>query len=69
MRLDIQLEPLGEEADSALAEWVAASALKVGQDGRIEVVPDRCMDILAELRSRCYDRGLIVNGKFFGTED
>ena len=69
MRLDIQLEPLGEEADSALAEWVAASALKVAEDGLIEVDPDRCFDALVELRGRCYDRGLIVNGKFLGKED
>ena len=69
MRLEILLEPPGAEADSVLQEWLAASGLLVAADGQIEVAPDRCLEVLVELRSRCYDRDLIVNVKFIGKED
>ena len=69
MRLDILLEPPGDGADSVLSEWVAASGLRVGEDGLVEIVSDRCLDLLAELRSRCYGRGLNVSSKIFGKED
>jgi hypothetical protein len=69
MRLDLLLEPPGAEADSVLQEWLAVSGLLVAVDGQIEVAPDRCLDVLVELRSRCYDRDLILNVKFTGKED
>jgi hypothetical protein len=69
MRLDILLEPPGAEADSVLQEWLAASGLRLATDGQIEVEPDRCLEVLVALRSRCYDRGLIVNVKFTTKED
>ena len=69
MRLDILLEPPGAEADSILREWFEASGLEGDEDGQVEVAPDRCLEVLVELRSRCYDRGLIVNVKFTGKED
>ncbi len=69
MRLDIFLEPPGAEADTVLQEWLAASGLQVAADGQIEVAPDRCLEALVALRSRCYDLDLIVNVKFTGKED
>ena len=69
MRFDILLEPPGSEADSVLQEWLMASGLQVDADGQIAVAPDRCLEVLVTLRSRCYDRDLIVNVKFIGKED
>ena len=69
MRFDILLEPPGAGADSVLQEWLAASGLQVAGDGQVEVSPDRCLELLVALRSRCYDRGLIVNVKFTSKED
>jgi hypothetical protein len=69
MRLEISLEPSGAEAAGVLEEWLAAFGLQVGDDGQVEVSPDRCLDVQVALRSLCYDRGLIVNVKFYGKED
>ena len=69
MRLDILLEPSGAEADSVLQEWLMASDLQLDADGQIVVAPDRCLEVLVALRSRCYDRGLTVNVNFAGEKD
>ena len=69
MQLDILLEPPGAEADSILQEWLKFFGLHLAADGQVEVSPDRCLVVLVELRSRCYDRGLTVNVKFTGKED
>ncbi len=69
MRLDILLEPPGAEAGSILEDWLKFFGLQVATDGQVEVSPDRCLEVLVALRSRCYDRGLTVNVKFTGKED
>lgn len=69
MRLEILLEPPGPVASGVWQEWLGATDLQVADGGQVEVNPDRCLDLLVELRHLCYERELTINVKFNGQED
>ena len=66
MQLDVQLEPLGKQAESVMANWQRDQGLSVSGHRRVEIAPEDCLAALADLRDRCYDRGLVVNVNFTG---
>lgn len=69
MRLDILLEPPGPEAESVVLEWLESTGLQLAAGAQVEVNPDRCLEVLVELRRHCFERELTVNVKFTGKEN
>jgi|GEM_PF-6205442 len=69
MRLEILLEPSGVEADNTLMECLETFCLSIRPDNLVEIDPDRCFEVLAALRGRCYDQGLTIDVKFHGKAD
>ncbi|MCA1765778.1 MAG: hypothetical protein LC633_05965 [Desulfobulbaceae bacterium] len=69
MRFEILLEPPGDQAGKIMRDWLAAFSLTPGADNLIEAGPDDSFELLAELRKRCYERGMTVNVKFYGKDD
>ncbi len=66
MLVDVLLEPAGEEAEVILQQWITDRSLAVGADGRVEIRSGLCLEALADLRSRCYDRDLLIDATFSG---
>ena len=69
MLVDVLLEPAGEEAAVILQQWLRDRGLAVGVDGRVEVGSELCLEALADLRARCYDRELVINATFAGDRE
>ncbi|MFO7606319.1 MAG: hypothetical protein R6W72_08475 [Desulfurivibrionaceae bacterium] len=69
MRLEIFLEPPGDEAEKIVRDWLDTFSLTQGTDNRVEAGPDDTFELLAELRKRCYERGMTINFKFYGKGD
>jgi hypothetical protein len=66
MLVDLLLEPAGEEAEVVLQQWLRNRGLASGIDGRVEIRSTLCLEALADLRARCYDRDLLINATFVG---
>ena len=66
MLVDVLLEPAGEEAEVIRQQWIRERSLTVGADGRVEISSALCLEALADLRSRCYDRDLLIDTTFSG---
>jgi hypothetical protein len=69
MLVDVLLEPAGEEAEVILQQWIRDRVLGVGVDGRVEIRSALCLEALADLRARCYDRDLLINATFAGDRE
>jgi hypothetical protein len=69
MQIDVLLEPAGEEADLVLRQWIRERGLPESDEGRVGIRPEQCLEALADLRSRCFDRGLMVNATFAGDRE
>jgi len=64
MQVDLLLEPAGEEAEAILRQWTRDRGLSLSVYGRMEIRPELCLETLADLQARCYDRGLMINATF-----
>jgi hypothetical protein len=69
MLVDVLLEPAGEEAEVILQQWIRDRVLAVGVDGLVEIRSALCLEALADLRARCYDRDLLINATFAGDRE
>ena len=66
MLVNVLLEPAGEEAEVIRQQWIRDRGLAVGLDGRVEIRSGLCLEALADLRARCYDRDLLIDATFSG---
>ncbi len=66
MFVEISLEPKSTEAERIRTEWQDAWQLQ-SQGGRVEIPGAKALGTTFDLRSRCYDRGITVNLRFYDT--
>jgi len=69
MQVEVLLEPAGQEAVAVLDQWRRGLGLELNDQGRVEISSELCLEVLAELRARCYDDDLVVNATFTGQQD
>lgn len=60
MFLKVDLEPSGEKSDRILLDWQNAWQLE-NDEGILKLDNSTPMDVIMDLRGRCYEHGITVN--------
>ena len=64
MLLEVDMEPSEEEADRILADWQDAWQLENYENGKLRLDGPSPLDVIMDLRNRCYEHGITVNMVF-----
>ena len=60
MLLKVELFPPGKETDLILSAWQNAWSLDLMEDGRFKMYGHDPLEVITDLRNRCYDNGSTV---------
>ena len=68
MFLKVDLEPSGEKSDRILLDWQNAWQLE-NDEGILKLDNINPLDVIMDLRGRCYEHGITVNIIFHDSPD